>query len=282
MKNLHLVLQKGHNFHIIGTILWGHLLLLKLRFHKWLRGIKKPIVHYYAVCWNEEKMLPFMFRYYDSFVDHFTIYDNYSDDGSEEIIRSHKNTDVVKYSMEEGIDDKVYQRIKNNCWKKSRGKADYVIVCDIDEFLYHPDLPNVLQDCVRQRVSLPITEGYNMYSAIFPSVDESLIQQVRKGVPDSHYSKSIIFDPHRIVEINYEAGAHKASPVGVVRRGAEPFKVLHYKNLGLDYVLDRFHVLGKRLSERNKESGLGTHYLSSDESIISEFNDNLSHCQTVI
>ena len=121
-----------------------------------------------------------------------------------------------------------------------------------------------------------------MFSETFPKAGISFIQQVRKGVPDSHYSKSIIFDPHRIVEINYNAGAHVASPLGVVRNAEKPLKVLHYKNLGLDYVLDRSHTLGGRLSEHNKKNNLGVHYLSSDETIVAEFNENMARCQIVL
>ncbi len=277
-----IVLHKGENLHILSTLTWNYMLLKKLRIHKWLHGIHHPIVHYYAVCWNEEKMLPFMFQYYDRFVDHYTIYDNYSDDNSEEMIKRHGNADIVNFSMNGHIDDSIYQDIKNNCWKRSRGKADYVIVCDIDEFLYHPDITNALQELSKHHISFPLTEGNNMYSATYPTMGEEITNQVRQGVADSAYNKSIIFDPHRIVEINYLPGAHQAKPVGMVKCNVHPLKVLHYKNLGLEYVLDRYHTLGKRLSEKNKEQGLGTHYLYPDEKIKDDFIQGLSNSTFVI
>ena len=276
-----IVLQKDHNTHILLALTWNTVLLLKLRIHKWLHGIKKPIVHYYAVCWNEERMLPFMFQHYDHFVDHYTIYDNCSDDKSEDIIRSHKNAEIIKFKTE-GFDDTTHNDIKNNCWKKSRGKADYVIVCDIDEFLYHPDISNALQGLSKHHISLPLTEGHNMYSTTYPTKGEEITKQVRQGVADSAYNKFIIFDPHRIVEINYLPGAHQAKPMGIVKRSSKPLKVLHYKNLGLEYVLERYHTLGKRLSEKNKEQDLGTHYLYSDEKIKDDFNQGLSNSTPVI
>lgn len=278
----HIILKKGQNIHILWRLLWNRVLLLKLRFSKWIRGIHHPIVHYYAVCWNEEKMLPFMFDYYEDFVDHFTIYDNYSDDRSEEIIRSRKDTNVVKFSMDGKIDDKIYQRIKNNCWKRSRGKADFVIVCDIDEFVYHPDMSSALAALQHGHVSLPLTEGYNMYSTVFPTFGDSIVSQVRLGVKDAAYNKSLLFDPHRIVEINYLPGAHVAKPVGMVKSSDQALRVLHYKNIDLDYVLHRSHLLAARLSEGNKEEGLGTHYLYSDEEIASSFYSKLSECQVVV
>ena len=274
----HIVLKKGHNMHIITRLLINKILLLRLTIYKWLHGIHRPVIHYYAVCWNEEKMLPFMFQYYERFVNHFTIYDNYSDDNSETIIQSHPNTEIKKFSMGGEINDYIYQDIKNNCWKQSRGKADYVIVCDIDEFLYNPDLQKLLGN----KISLPVTEGYNMYSETFPADGKDITFQIRKGIADSAYNKCLIFDPHRIVEINYLPGAHQAKPVGIVTRGEEKAKVLHYKNLGLDYILERYHILAKRLSEKNKEQNLGTHYLYSDEKISADFYRGLSESQTII
>lgn len=277
-----IVLHKRDNIHILFTLVWNRVLRLKLQINKLIHGIHQPIVHYYAVCWNEERILPFMFQYYDLFVNHYTIYDNYSDDQSEEIIKKHGNADIVKFSMGGHIDDSIYQDIKNNCWKRSRGKADFVIVCDIDEFLYYPNITNALQELTEKHISLPLTEGYNMYSSTYPTIGEEITKQVRQGVTDSAYNKSIIFDPHRIVEINYLPGAHQAKPIGIVKRSSKSLKVLHYKNLGLEYVLDRYHTLGRRLSEKNKEQGLGTHYLYPDEKISADFIQGLTNSTSII
>ena len=79
-----------------------------------------------------------MFQHYDTFVDKFFIYDNESTDKSADIIAA--NPKVKKISFQtEGFEDEIQNTIKNECWKASRGKADYVIVCDIDEFLYTPN-----------------------------------------------------------------------------------------------------------------------------------------------
>ena len=277
----YITLHKGENMHILSTLAWNWVMRVKLRLYKFLHGIHRPIVHYYAVCWNEENILPFMFQYYDRFVDHYTIHDNFSDDNSENIIRSHKNAEIIKFKTE-GFDDTTHNDIKNNCWKRSRGKADYVIVCDIDEFLYHLDIANILQELTEQHISLPLTEGYNMYSATFPTLGKEITKQVQQGVADSAYNKYIIFDPHRIVEINYLPGAHQARPLGIVKRSSKSLRVLHYKNLGLEYVLDRYHTLGKRLSEKNKEQDLGTHYLYSDEKISADFYQGLTNSISVI
>ena len=271
----HIILHKGKNWHILLTLAWNQILLLKLRIYKRLHNIHRPIVHYYAVCWNEERMLPFVFRHYDQFVDHYTFYDNYSDDSSEEIIHSHKNTSIVKFKTE-GFDDVAHISIKNNCWKCSRGKADYVIVCDIDEFAFSSNLRKYLQHIHTNHVSMPNPIGFNMYSKTFPSINNALniTDQVKTGVQDNGYSKCILFDPHRVVEINYDAGAHICHPYGQIVRGGE-YKVLHYKNLDLELVLERTVINAHRLSPTNLKMNLGYAYLYPEERIRKEFEDNI-------
>lgn len=281
----HLTLKRGQNLRILFQLGINRILLTKLLIHKRLHGIKRPIVHYYAVCWNEERMLPFMFDHYEQFVDRFTIYDNYSDDGGEAIIRSRKDTHVVKFSMNNTIDDSIYRRIKNNCWKRSRGKADWVIVCDMDEFLYHPEMANYLQVLAHKKVSLPKTEGYEMYSKVFPThtTGTLLTDTVQNGIRSTWMDKRIIFDPHRIVEINYSVGAHQAEPTGIVRQNNDaPFKVLHFKHMGLDYLMDRYRKLGKRLSDYNRTNQFGTHYLAKQEELRAEMEQGLNEAKNVV
>lgn len=271
-----IILKKGHNWHILLTLSWNRVPMARLSLYKWLHDIKKPIVHYYAICWNEEKMLPFMFQYYDQFVDRYTIYDNYSDDRSEDIIRSKKNAEIKKFRTE-GIDDIAYIKIKNNCWKRSRGKADYVIVCDIDEFIYHKDIHHALSMLKDNKYSIVKPFGYNMFSHDYPAyIDKQLItDKVRRGVRIPMFDKCILFDPHSIVEINYRPGAHECYPWGRVKtyRGEE-IKLLHYKNIGLEALLERNRSYVTRLSKENIENNYGTEYLKKEQLIIQEFSEN--------
>ena len=279
-----IVLKRGRNFLILMQLLRNYILLLRLKIHKSIHGINHPIVHYYAVCWNEERILPFMFQHYDKFVDHYTIYDNYSTDQCEAIIRSHHNADIVKFRTD-GFNDNEHARIKNSCWKRSRGKADYVVVCDTDEFLYHEDIFAFLQDASRQRYSFFRPEGWEMYSATFPTFEKGipLTTQVKVGVPSPNYGKSILFDPYRIVEINYEPGAHFCHPLGLVRTlNHSGLKVLHYKNLGLDYMMSRINSYRKRMSDINKEEQYAFHYYYDDQQIAATFHENLNNAVPAI
>lgn len=92
-------------------------------------------VHLYSVCYNEIDILPFVIEYWKKFVSHAYIFDNGSTDGSVEFLNRF-DWITVEHFDSDGMDDDILKDIKNNCWKKSRGIADFVVVCDIDEILY--------------------------------------------------------------------------------------------------------------------------------------------------
>lgn len=280
----HLRLKKRQHLHVAWHLLLNGALHLKLRLVKWFKGIKKPIVHYYAVCWNEEQMLPFVFDYYGKFVDRFFIYDNYSSDRTKEIVAAAPNATLIPFGEEGQFDDSANQKVKNSAWKKSRGRADFVVVCDMDEFLYHPDVPKVLADMQKQHISLPRTRGFEMYSETFPDHRDGLLTDlVRNGIRGEWYDKFLVFDPYRIVEINYAEGAHELDPIGFVHYSEnEKFKVLHYKNIGIDYVLSRYRMLRERLSSFNLENNLGTHYFVDEATKRAEMEKGLAEATNVV
>jgi hypothetical protein len=276
IKRNNIILQKGENLHIGLTLVWNQVLAVRLWLYKRLHNIHRPIIHYYAVCWNEERLLPFVLDYYSKYVDEILIYDNCSDDHSVEIINNYPSTKIVEFKTD-GFNDFVHIDIKNNCWKKSRGKADYVIVCDIDELIYSNKTGNNLNRIKADGYTIIQPFGYNMYSTDFPtySPGKLITEQVRRGIRHPMMDKCILFDPHAIVEINYKPGAHECYPVGRVKTYREPnFKLLHYKHIGLEQLLSRNRMYVKRLSRANLENDYGTPYLRGDEKIISEFWEN--------
>ena len=85
-----------------------------------------------------------------------------------EIDRFHKQTDSLVASA---------AMFNDNIWKRSRKKADWVIICSMDEHLYHPDLLGYLKQCQEAGITaiLP-AEGYQMVSDSFPDSDERLCE----------------------------------------------------------------------------------------------------------
>lgn len=252
---------------------------LKLKISKFMRGIHQPIIHVYTVCWNEERFLPFFIKHYSSFCDKIIVYDNESTDSTLDILAQNPNVSVITYKTGNKINDNEYQRIKNNAWKQSRDKADFVIVCDIDELLYAKtgDIKSILKQ-TNKTVFRP--DGYEMMSENFPLYNKPLREQC-KGLFSEYYCKKIIFDPHCIVDINYYPGCHEADPRGFVKTGTSEFLLLHYKRLGVDYVVNRYRAFEARLSQQNIDNKMGLHYRMTEKEITDELTRMLAAAKEI-
>jgi len=210
-------------------------------------------VHLYALCWNEERMLPYFFRHYDALVDRYFIYDNDSDDRSREILEKHPRVTLERFAFR-GSFLEAARNFYDHCWKASRGTADWVLVCNIDEHLDHADLPGYLLSCSRRGITLIVPEGYEMVSPtfpddqVFPEDGLPLCRQIRTGVRSPRLDKPQLFRPDHLREMNFEAGRHSARPEGLVKcpRQTE-VKLLHYKHLGPDYFSRRLSELGDKI-----------------------------------
>ena len=256
-------------------------LKLKLNISKKIKGINSPIIHVYSVCWNEEKFLPFYLKHYSSFADKIIIYDNESTDNTLKILKENPKVEIKTYKTNGKLNDFEYLKIKNNAWKKSRGKADWVIVCDIDELLYPAPKQDIKQTLQKTDKTIIQTEGYNMISELFPKLETPLLQQT-KGEYSEPFSKTIIFNPHKIVSIKYYPGCHYVeSVIGKVKYGYKTFRLFHFKNMSLEYLLKRHETFYQRLSQDNKENKLGIQYGFSQQSIINDFNNMLNRTKQI-
>lgn len=238
------------------------------------------IIHYYSICWNEEKILPYVLDYYSAICEKIVIMDNESDDDSTAIIRSYKNAEVRTYSTNGEIRDDIYLEIKNNIWKESRGKADWVIVCDVDEILYHPNLIAKLDKLKERGITIIKPHGFDMYAEDYP---KNSLLEIKTGIKDNRLlGKCILFNPNRIEEINYKTGCHKCYPTGDLKFYREDdIKLLHYKCLNLGFLLGRFELLKNRLSLYNIENKFGKHYLAEEKLIKKKYFKNLSNSEDV-
>jgi hypothetical protein len=211
----------------------------------------KSTIHVYAVCKNEIEFLPFFIQYYKDIADKIVIYDNESTDGSREFIEKMPNCEVRTFKTNNELRDDILMLIKNSVWKESKGVADWVIVSDLDELIYHKRLTRKLSQFKAEGITIPNVEGFNMISDIYPKQGIDITLQVRRGAASKAFSKSIIFDPNKIEEINYGAGAHFMDPVGQICFGGY-LKLLHYKYLGSkERLQSRWTAMGDSLSKVN-------------------------------
>lgn len=221
----------------------------------------------HIIAWNEAETIRLTIEYYQSFCRSVTIHDNYSDDGTQDIARE-CGANVRTFGIKGVLDDKEYLRVKNLCWKGST--ADYVIVADADEIIWHPHLTGYLEVEKARGTTVIRSVGVNIYSDEMPK--ESWLE-LQEGLINIDYSKMAIFSP-TLTAIGYEYGAHKANPRGNVVLSSSPLFLLHYRNVGgVQRLVDRHNQYRPRLSKVNKAFKLGVHYLQENDERIRYWNE---------
>jgi len=244
--------------------------------------IKKLCIHLYALCWNEEALLPHLFRYY-SFADKIFIYDNGSNDNSKTLVEAEPRAELINFDTSGGMNTEVQTQLKNSVWKESKGIADFVIVIDTDEFIYHSDLLAALQEMKAYGATILKPRGYQMIGDETPDADQILTECITRGARSYQFDKCVLFDPNAITEINYSVGAHSCEPEGnIIYHRTPGWKLLHYKYLSFEYVHQRNHILAKRRSELNRSMGYGHHYVMSEDDLRELMSSFRGRAETVV
>jgi hypothetical protein len=205
-----------------------------------------------TINYNQGELLKHFLQYYQ-FCDKIVVYDDKLTDNSIEVIKSFNNTEISNFYQSDKVEDKIFTEIKNEHWKQYRKEYDWVIIADVDEFLYFPHtlaLDDLLDDYT---VLKP--KGYDMITE--KNINEiDNIFTVNKGIRNEMMDKCCMFNIKEIESINYEAGCHKCNPKGNVKYFEDKeLKLLHYKYLGLEDGLKRKNLNYERLSDYNKERG---------------------------
>lgn len=224
----------------------------------------------YTRCWNDSDMLDYFFRHYDRLVQRYVVYDDESTDGSLEKLA--KNPKVEVRSMPAYCDTD--SRIRSNhavleeCWKESRFVADWAIVTDIDEHLYHPNLIRYLAASKKQGVTVIPAMGYAMLSELFPLSNSLLCETLTMGAPSSMNSKMNIFAPNELDATNFELGRHRANPTGnVIAPYRDELLLLHYKYVGFERLKRRHELFLTRQRKKDLENRWGIQYSWGEEQL---------------
>jgi len=246
----------------------------------------------YILAHNEEKLMPYIMRHYSQFSD-VIILENNSTDRTIEIAETMGAT-VSKLKRPDTMNTQWQTDIKNQCWKKS--KADWVIVADADEFVFHPNLINILENT---DATIICPAMFNMFSDTFPTTEGQIYDEVFMGTeyipPTFEYDpdhlklpilnrQMSIFKPSMIREINYLIACHFANPEGDVKIDYESeIIILHMKYLSIEYVLERHKRFAARLSEHNvKCSGAGKQYTWSKKDTVKYINEMKATARKIV
>lgn len=200
-------------------------------------------------------MLAYFLRHYAPLADRVVLFDDHSDDGGPDLAAAYANVEVRPYPGA-GLDDIEFVRFAAATYPEARAKhVDWVVWVDADEFVYAKDLRGTLTQLAAAGVTLPLTQGFAMFSDCYPTTREQIYDEVRQGVPYERDSKPVVFNP--AIDIAWGAGKHDLTQGGGERGSLTLLKLLHFRNLGPDYFAARNAKNYARMSERNKAAGLG-------------------------
>lgn len=188
---------------------------------------------------NEESLLPYWLRHYEKIADRIFVWDDDSTDNTRKILKAHKKVKILPIGKKNSDDvfwiTKVFPRYE----KISKGKADWVIVADADEFIYHPNLREVLEEEQKKGVQAILCQGYSMISDHFPKGKKQIYDEIKLGLPDKMESKWTVHQA--TAKVRFAKGRH--GPLhnrnSLVRDRNSGVKLLHYRFLGKNYVEER-------------------------------------------
>jgi len=193
----------------------------------------------YALCGQEAQMLHFFMRHYAPEVDRIILLDGGTDEETRAIAYAYPNAEVQPSPFTHGgYDDKLFAEYTQEKYKEARGKADWVIWVDVDEFLYTPKpLRETLEDYRSREIHAVIACGYQMAASSLPEyTGEPLTSLVKVGAYDKIYNKTAVFDP--MLNVRWSVGRHSCAIDGLEPTPAG-MKLLHYRYFGDEWLRTR-------------------------------------------
>ena len=189
----------------------------------------------FVLTYNCRDVLPFFLRHYETFADEISAFDDYSTDGTRDILRKHPKVVFRNWPHEPGINEDLFLAHWQEWYPKARGAFDWVMIPDADEFLYSPDMFGTLALAKSVGIQVIKPRGFNLVGDGFPKDDgHSQIYELNPmGVEAPVYAKPVIFDPR--IKIVWNRGRHDIENCDPVVGRETGVKLLHARYFGADY-----------------------------------------------
>ena len=122
-------------------------------------------IHLYGIFWNEERMFPFFLHHYLPLCERIVLFDNGFTDNTKLLAQEHEKVEIRPWNPDCGHICDAAARHLSQVWRESIGVADWVIIADVDEFLYHQDLLGYLEQ-LDDIVDVVPLMGYDMINLV--------------------------------------------------------------------------------------------------------------------
>jgi glycosyltransferase involved in cell wall biosynthesis len=238
----------------------------------------------YTFLYNEQEILPYFLKHYSQYVNKIVVYDNNSTDRSIQILNDWKDCEIEirEYNTNNQYDERSIIQLKNNCWKDDT--SDYIIVCDVDELLYHPNLIEFIEKQPFTDYYTP--QGFHMMGEEIPTDYTKQIYDIIKiGSRDDQYDKNVLFKRKNITETNYSPGCHASRFKGesnLMNYSGLELKLLHYKWLSFEYVYEKHTHYSTRISNHSKSHKYGQHYTMGRDWMKRTYDDLKNKAKQII
>lgn len=197
------------------------------------------LIDVYSVMNNERVLLPYWLRHYETFADRIFVWDDQSDDGTREMLEAHPLVKLLPLDRYGDDDPYWIKDLFPQYETYSRGQADWVIITDADEFIYHPRMREVLEQETAKGTQVIWCKGYAMIADTPPSGNGYIYEEIKQGLPDRLESKWTIFDPAE--KVRFRKGRHGGLlEGGQLKTNADTgIKLFHYRYLGEQFFIER-------------------------------------------
>lgn len=207
---------------------------------------KRIKIWVFTVVRNEEQMAPWFLRHYGQFADRILVWDAGSTDRTRQIFAAHPSVSLFDWPGPDGIDEDFNLHFAYDTYPSARGKADWCIWVDCDEFITS-DLPlskSILFSLSRLQtdgIDVARTAGSNMLQPLPPNMGgywhKQLWEHNNLGVAAPVYSKPVVFRPE--AKVRWVRGKHALEDCNPTVSDKPLLKLLHYRYLGANYTARR-------------------------------------------
>ena len=240
----------------------------------------------YTLAYNESDTVDYFIDYCLSLgIDKAVVYNNDSTDDTVEKLSKYDWIEIRNFHSD-GMTDDLHAIIKNNCWKEQKGKNVWCIVCDFDEWLYSPNINEVIAKMEEGEYSVLGTKWYAICNNSTPPHKNGVLlhqqstmfyqQKVNRNCPE--LGKFMLINPNKIDDMGWSVGNHICNPKGdfkvYVADINEAVAIHLNKGFNEQYFVDKRKKMAKRLSALNKAKGYCYEYNYPDDISRAEYRKN--------